>query len=181
MPVRRPLLTVLLFFAVPASSAVAGEPETLRVGEPAPSFVLKTMNPERSKTARFVLRDFVGSETKTPKKVVLSFAASYCEPCKRELAEFATMKKAIDEAGAVLAVVVIDTEPEGIAQMKKLTVDELALPFPVLSDRFGVLARRYHATQLPMTVIIAPSGDVQWLSSGFAKGAMAKFRTALGI
>lgn len=182
--VIRMLLTSALAAALfgIASTARAGEDgEKLKVGEPAPPFTLKTMNPELSKVKRFALRDFVGDDTKTKKKVVLSFAASYCGPCKKELIELAKLKDALDKAGVELAVVVIDTDAEGIETMKKLTVDELALKFPVLSDRFGVLARRYHANELPMTVLISPDGQVQWLSSGFAEGAIDRFKKAVGI
>ncbi len=181
--VQRFILTSALAVALTAvaPSADAADNEKLKVGEVAPSFTLKTMNPELSKVQRFSLRDFVGEDTKTKKKVVLSFAASYCGPCKKELAELSKLKGALDAANIELAVVVIDTDPEGIEAMKKLTVDELALQFPVLSDRFGVLARRYHANELPMTVLITPDGQVKWLSSGFAEGAIDRFKKAVGI
>ncbi|MEQ8274228.1 MAG: TlpA disulfide reductase family protein [Deltaproteobacteria bacterium] len=181
---KRTILTLALVGLVlaGAESGDAAENEKLKVGETAPSFTLKTMNPELSKKKRFALRDYVGNDTKTKKRaVVLSFAASYCVPCKKELAELKKLKGSLDGANVELAVVVIDTDPEGIAAMKKLTVDQLALEYPVLSDRFGVLARRYHANELPMTVIISPDGQVRWLSSGFAEGAIDKFKKAVGI
>jgi peroxiredoxin len=179
----RPMRIAALTFAILAPSlALAADAESLKVGEPAPPFVLKTMNPKQSGVPQYALRDRIGPEAKAGKKaVVLSFAASYCEPCKRELAELKGMKAELEAAYAELAIVVIDTEPEGIAAMQKLTVDELSLPYPILSDRFGVLARRYHATALPMTVVIGTDGNVRYLSSGFAEGALDKLRAELGI
>jgi len=157
----------------------AAEAEDLKVGQVAPNFTLRTLNPKLSGAKVFALRKLVGASAKTKSTVVLSFAASYCEPCKKELAELKPMAGDFKAHGVQLAAVVIDTEPEGIAAMKALTIDKLALPFPVLSDRFGVLARRYHADQLPKTVIISPEGKVQWISTGFKKGALQALRAQL--
>ncbi len=165
-----------------ASAAHAKVPvETLKVGQIAPVFSMKTINPELSKTRVFSLRKLVGLSAETNRTVVLSFAASYCEPCKKELAEFKLLAAAFDKAGVTLAVVVVDTEPKGIAAMKALTVTQLALPFPVLSDRFGVLGRRYHADQLPKTVVIKPDGTVKWMSTGFKEGALKALKAQLGM
>lgn len=182
-PMRLSALVLLAYFGNGTSApARAAEAEVLKVGEAAPPFVLKTMNAKLVGQNQFVLKEHVGPEAKAVKKaVVLSFAASYCEPCRRELKELKAMKAELTQAGAELAVVVIDTEAEGIAAMEKLTVEELALPFPVLADRFGVLARRYHANALPMTVVIGSDGNVRYVASGFAEGALDKLRAELGI
>ena len=79
------------------------------------------------------------------------------------------------------AVVIIDTEPDAIAEMKKLTVDELNLAYPVLSDRFGVLARRYQAEQLQKTVVVGPDGLVKYVATGFKKDALQKLRAQVGL
>jgi alkyl hydroperoxide reductase subunit AhpC len=170
--------SILLF----ASAAQAAAPvETLKVGQNAPVFSMKTLNPKLSKTRVFSLRKVVGPTAKSKQTVVLSFAASYCEPCKKELAELKPLAADFKKAGVILAVVVVDTEPEGIAAMKDLTVTQLELPFPVLSDRFGVLARRYHADQLPKTVVIQPDGTVKWMSTGFKKGALKALKAQVGM
>ena len=66
--------------------------------------------------------------------------------------------------------------------MKTFCVDDLDLPFFVVSDRFGILARRYHATQLPLTVVIdPPTGRVRWLSVGFRKDAVRRLERAVGM
>jgi peroxiredoxin len=177
---RVPALAACLLLCAPA---LAAEPaaDALAVGQVAPAFTLKTMNPERAKARLFALRQLVGEDAAARKTVVLSFAASYCEPCKRELAELVPLAPAFEKANVVLAVVVIDTEPDGIEEMKKLTVDTLALPYPVLSDRFGVLARRYQADQLPKTVVVAPDGKVTYIATGFKKDALQKLKTHLGV
>lgn len=176
----------LAFFILTISRAqpifAAPEAELLKTGDVAPHFAMKTIDVERAKQRIFTLARYVGQDAEEPKAaLVLSFAASYCEPCKKELAELKNLEPRLTKAGILLAVVVIDTEPEGIDAMRKLTVDELQLPFPILSDRFGVLARRYHANALPYVVVIDKSAKVSWIHSGFAEGALAELTAKLGI
>ena len=152
--------------------------DRLKVGSEAPRFTLKVINPELSGERIFALRKHVGGATRA---VVLSFAASYCEPCKKELPELKRLAPALDEARIELVVVVTDQQPEGQAAMKALTVDRLALPFMVVSDRFGIVSRRYQAENLPKTVIIRRDGTVQWMSEGFDKKSIAKLRAQLGL
>jgi peroxiredoxin len=175
-----------VFAAVVFCLAVAGAPPgqepPLKVGDAAPTFALKTINPDLSKLKLFTLGKYVGeSPAESKAAVVLSFGASYCEPCKKELAELRALEAKLAKAGVLLAVVVIDTEPEGIEAMRKLTVDELKLPYPVLSDRFGVLTKRYRAYSLPYTVIVDKAGNITWVNSGFAEGTIAKLTSKLGI
>lgn len=158
------------------------EPEPLVVGEPAPAFSMRVTNPALAGLQQFALQRYVGPSPAEPKKaVVLSFAASYCEPCKRELAELGALKPRLEQAGVLLVVVVIDTEAEGIEQMRRLTVDELKLPYAVLQDRFGVVAKRYRALSLPFTVVVGPSGNVSWLHSGFQAGSIEALAKQLGV
>lgn len=162
--------------------AAPGEEPPLKIGESAPHFALKTINPDASKMKVFTLGHHVGEAPESAKKaVVLTFGASYCEPCKKELAELKALQPKLEKAGVLLAVVVIDTEPDGIEAMRKLTVDQLKLGYPVLSDRFGVLSKRYRAYTLPFTVIIDPAGKISWLNEGFAEGSIAKLTGKLGI
>jgi alkyl hydroperoxide reductase subunit AhpC len=164
----------------PKAKGAAADP--LKVGDDAPTFAMKTANPELSKLKMFSVARFVGVNPEEPKSaLVLSFAASYCEPCKKELAQLRNLQERFTKAGVLLAVVVIDTEPEGIEAMRKLTVDELKLGYPVLSDRFGVVARRYRANPLPYTVIIDKKGTVQWVHSGFAEGSLEELAAKAGI
>lgn len=181
LPSRAALALTLLLCSSLALAEDAKKKDELVVGQVAPSFTLKTMNPERAGTRLFPLRNYVGDSAKTKRTVVLSFAASYCEPCKKELAELKPLADKLAKGGVQLAVVVIDTEPEGIADMKKLTVDELDLPYPVLSDRFGVLARRYDASALPKTVVVKPDGRIQWINTGFKDGAIEALLKQLGV
>lgn len=172
----------LLAALLTAGAALAEEADKLVVGAPAPLFTMRNVNAERSGVKMFAAARYVGEAPEEPKKaVVLSFAASYCEPCKKELAELGALKPKLDAAGVLLAVVVVDTDPKGAEAMQKLTVETLKLPYPVLIDKVGIVARRYRATALPYTVIIGKDGAVAWVHSGFQEGALAELGKQLGL
>lgn len=146
----------------------------LPVGAEAPPFSLKVMNAARAGRPVLALGDHVGRGAAQPKKgVLLSFAASYCAPCKKELADLARAEPAWRRAGLLTAVVVIDTDAAGIEAMRAFLLDELALDFPVLSDRFGILARRYRAEALPYVVLIDARGVVRWSHAGYDPTGLA--------
>lgn len=177
-------LVLALPLALGASRAHAKPEEVapLQVGDEAPAFSIRTLNPDRSAMKVFSTGRFAGPSADEPKRaVVLSFAASYCEPCKRELAELGTLEARLAKANVVLAVVIIDTEQKGIDEMQKLTVDTLKLPYPIVLDRFGVVARRYRATSLPFTVVIGKNGLVEWAHAGYQDGALDALAKQLGI
>lgn len=151
------------------------------VGKEAPRFILRTLNPSVA-GARYLLRDHVGPDARTPKtKVLLDFAASWCVPCKAELTALLAHAPALEKLGVGVAVVVIDDEKEGIETMRKLVIDELALPFPVASDRFQVLARRYRVGTLPLAVVLDGDGIVQHVQEGFTSSDFARLEEVLGV
>ena len=49
----------------------------------------------------------------------------------------------------------------------KGALDELKLPFPVLADRFAILARRYRADALPYVVLVDAAGKIRWSHAGY--------------
>ena len=165
------ILLAALFAAAGPGALAADEP--LAVGKQAPPFSMRTMNPDKAQTRVVALKNHVGQGAEDPKKaVLLSFAASYCEPCKKELAELSLLEPALRKRGVLTAVVVIDKDEEGIAKMKKLLLEELDVPMPVLSDRFSILARRYGAEKLPYVVLIGSDGAVRWIHAGYDKKAL---------
>jgi alkyl hydroperoxide reductase subunit AhpC len=142
---------------------------------------MKTVNPKQSGQSILALRRFVGEGAEEPKKaVILSFSASYCEPCKKEMAELKKLEPRFKKAQVVLAIVIIDSDQEGIDKMTKYAVDELALPYPVLADRYNILARRYHADTLPHVVLIDPAGKVGWVHSGYDEGGIQELLKRTG-
>ena len=162
-----------------ASSAAPAGPE---IGDAAPAFRMKTINPALSGRKILSVRRHVGAKPEEPMRaLVLTFSASYCEPCKKELAALAPLAARFAKARVLVAAVIVDREAEGIAAMRKLTVDDLKLGFPVVSDRFGIVSRRYRADTLPKVVIIGADGRVTWVKAGYADGSVQALLDQLGL
>lgn len=111
---------------------------------------------------------------------MLTFSASYCAPCKDELKRLAELNDQIAKANLVVAPVIIDTDDEGRGAMLEL-VKRLGVKFPVLVDRYGILARRYRADSLPYTVVVGASGKIEKVHTGFDRGALDALLSELGV
>ncbi len=157
-------------------------------GLPAPSFSLRTLNPEVSGTSWVALDKFVGEEPEDPasKAVLLSFFASWCEPCKREMPFLVQLDRMYRDQGLRVIGVCIDKEEQGIETAKRL-VENAKVAYPVLSDRFNFLARRYLGEQapLPSVFIVRRDGTVAKIERGYAKDAsnflLGDVQDALGL
>ena len=169
---RKPLVAaVALLAALPAFAE-----EEVGVGLPAPSFSLRTMNPEAAGTPWISLDRYVGDEAEDPgsKAVLVTFFASWCEPCKREMPFLVQLDRMYRDQGLRVIGVCIDKEEPGIEAAKKL-VAERKVAYPVLSDRFNFLARRYlgEKAPLPSIFIIKRDGTIARIERGYAKDASA--------
>jgi len=174
-----PLLLSLVAATAWTTGPTSGEPRPLKRGDYAPTFLLKTMNPQASGMKVFSTKRFVGTGAAEPKKaLLLNFAASYCAPCSKELPELKKVAETYADRGVMMAVVVIDREPEGRKAMRKL-VEGLGLTSPVLADKWAIVGRRYQARTLPLSVVIGPDGRITWLRSGYRKDTVPAIRTAL--
>ncbi len=177
------LAAVALLAALPASAE-----EEVGEGLPAPTFSLRTMNPEASGTGWVALDKFVGDEPEDPaaKAVLMTFFASWCEPCKREMPFLIQLDKMYRDQGLRVIGVGIDKEEPGIEAAKKL-VTEKKVTYPVLSDRFNFLARRYlgEKAPLPSVFIIRRDGTIARIERGYAKDAsaflLAEVQAVLGV
>jgi alkyl hydroperoxide reductase subunit AhpC len=181
--VRR-LATALLTLsatAAPFNAFAAAPASEVLLGEDAPSFSLKTLNPAESGQSTLSLHRYVGEGAEQPRKaLVLSFSASYCEPCKKEMAELKKLETRLQKAGVLLAFVVIDTDQSAIEKMRKFAVEELGLSYPILSDRFNIVAKRYRAESLPHLVLIDKGGKVQWVHTGYDPGSIQEILKRTG-
>jgi thiol-disulfide isomerase/thioredoxin len=169
---RFPLLAaVVLLAALPASAE-----EEVGEGLPAPTFSLRTMNPDSAGTAWVALDKYVGDEPEDAgaKAVLMTFFASWCEPCKREMPFLVQLDRMYRDQGLRVIGVCIDKEEPGIEAAKKL-VAERKVAYPVLSDRFNFLARRYlgEKAPLPSIFIIKRDGTIARIERGYAKDASA--------
>jgi thiol-disulfide isomerase/thioredoxin len=177
---------VVLVLAVAAQRA--GADDEVGLGLPAPSFTLRALNPDVAGSPSVSLDHFVGPEAEDPgaRLVLLSFFASWCEPCQKEMPFLVQLDRMYREQGLRVLSVTIDKEEQAIAKAKKQT-SAAGVTYPVLSDRFNFLARRYlgEKAPLPSVFLIARNGNVVRIERGYAKDAatflLAEVQTGLGL
>jgi len=176
-----------LLVGVALSNQAVAQEEAV-VGAAAPGFSLKVLNPEASGLKWLSLQSLVGEEPDdaSSKVVLLSFFASWCAPCKKELPLLIDLDTRYRSLGLRVIGVSIDKEEPGITAAKRLVNDHRAA-YPVLSDRFNFLARRYLGEQapLPSVFLIRRDGTIISVERGYTKDASAFLRArveeALGV
>ncbi len=138
--------TVTLPAALLASGATVGPAR----GNLAPDFVLETLG-----GGELRLSDFRG------RPVLINFWASWCTACRQETPEI--IKAFEEHRGTGLVVVGINLQ-EGDALARDF-VDEFGVPFPVVMDRRGEVARTWRiggpSQGLPASYFIDSKGVVQ--------------------
>ncbi len=177
----------LCLLALPAPALAAAD-EEIAVGLPAPTFTLRTMNPEASGLGVVSLERYVGPEAEDAQArvVLLSFFASWCEPCKKEMPYLQQLHEMYRDQGLRVLSVSIDREEPGLSQARQVAA-RAKVTFPVLSDRFNFLARRYLGEQspLPSVFLVGRDGNILRIERGYGKDAstflLAEVQKALGI
>lgn len=163
-----------------ADEAKAAEKPLLSAGDVAPRFgPMKLHNAELADMRSFTLSKFVGAQPETPAKAVLvSFFATWCAPCKKELPFLAKLDRTYRDQGLQVVTISIDKEKEALEEVSAL-VKKHDIRFPVLSDRFNFLARRYLGakTALPSLFLLRADGTIELVKQGYDGDASA-FLTA---
>ena len=139
------------------------------VGQELPSFTLKALNPDVAGSAYVKTAHFVGNQG-SKKAVLISFFATYCEPCKKEMPFLKALQDSYGDAGLQVVLVSIDTDAAEIEVAKGLAAKN-GLTFPVLSDRFNIVAKRYQVAELPCVFTASEDGVVQTIHTGYGEGA----------
>jgi alkyl hydroperoxide reductase subunit AhpC len=136
-------------------------------GEEVPAFTLKVVNAEESGESYVSLDKYFGAESKTPKKAILvSFFATYCEPCKREIPYLAALYDTYKDKGLQVLLITIDKDAPKIDVAKELA-QKASVKFPLLSDRFNIVARRYFIEKLPCVYVLNAQGKVSLVNVGY--------------
>jgi thiol-disulfide isomerase/thioredoxin len=177
----------LLVGAALSTQALAQAEEAV-VGAAAPGFSGKVLNPEAAGVSWLSLQALAGTEPEDAgsKVVLVSFFASWCAPCKKELPLLVDLDKRYRSIGLRVVGVTIDKEEAGIAAAKRMVLDHRAA-YPVISDRFNFLARRYLGDQapLPSVFLIRRDGTIISVERGYTKDASGFLRAhveeALGL
>jgi thiol-disulfide isomerase/thioredoxin len=170
------------------AAPVAAEPGEAVVGAQAPGFSLKVLNPETAGVSWLSLQSLAGEEREDDEArvVLVSFFASWCGPCRKELPLLVDLDTRYRSMGLRVVGISIDREEDGIAAARKLVADHRAA-YPVLSDRFNLLARRYLGDQapLPSVFLIGRDGTILSIERGYSRDAggflRSRVEAALGI
>ncbi len=121
------------------------------VGEPAPPMVLPDLAGRQVSLAS--LRG---------KAVALNFWATWCPPCKEELPAFAEAWRASrGRCVEIVGVTEESTRDDALAEVTRMDV-----PFPIVLDPEGTVARAYAVTGYPRTYVIDADGRVRKIFTG---------------
>lgn len=144
----------------------------LAVGELIPTWRQPVVNAARWGSPSVELRAFYERGARATERVVVTFGASWCAPCKAELAALSAARDTLAALDARVVVVVVDREAEGRDAMVRWLTKELDVPFGVVVDELGILARRYRAEALPASFVADANGVLAWSKSGYDAGTV---------
>jgi thiol-disulfide isomerase/thioredoxin len=172
------LAAALVVVPLGAARADAPPKTVLHLGEDAPGFFLPVVDAKAAGLNRVVLSNWF--EPGQSKAVVISFFATWCHPCKKELPLLQKLYEKYKAQGLKVVVVSIDRDPKAVASLPEF-LSQRGLTFPVVSDRFNLLARRYLGTSsaLPSLFIADGSGKLVLIRQGYSQGAEAFLEAAL--
>jgi thiol-disulfide isomerase/thioredoxin len=171
----KPFFLIASLVLLAAGPALADD-ELAAQGKQAPMFRLPVYNSKAVGVPNLGLEKYLGADAsdKNAKVVMLSFMASFCAPCKKEMPYLQSLHEKYGPQGLRVMMVSIDTEPAG-----QKIIDELIaannVTFPVLKDRFNLVARRWLGTTspLPSLFMIKPDGVVLSVHRGYNDEASA--------
>jgi len=181
-------LSLIAAGAVYAGEAPAGG-DGLAPGTPAPQFQLPVVNdfappkapsgPLAPKALKWGPARWTGDKPdETKKLVVMSFFATYCEPCKKEMPELARLYDMYKDQGLGVLSVSIDKGDEQKDEIVALAKAS-GVHFPVVHDRFQVVARRYSAERLPYMLFLDSAGTVKTVHVGYTEELKANLESEL--
>ena len=109
----------------------------------------------------------LSGQLETGPVVLIFYRGDWCPYCNGQLASYAREYEEFEERGAQIAGISVDPPPNNASMVGKLL-----LPFPLLSDPEGELARLYglwnaqESVAVPSTIVVDQSGEVRYLYSG---------------
>ena len=146
---RNARLALLLLAAVATSGCLSGG---ALVGKPVPSFAIVASD-----------GTFVNETTYLGRFVILDLMATWCGPCKLEVAH---LREAQARHGADVVILSIGVDPgETIADLERFG-EEYGATWPYAIDRDGKLKQAMGMRIIPKLVIIDPEGNVAFEREG---------------
>lgn len=170
---------------VTAPSAYAADKEKYEVGEEVENFTLRPLNAEAAGLKVVSLENYVGPEkTEKKKAVIISFFATYCEPCKRELPFLQALHTEYKDKDLLVLSISIDKDEAEVKKVQDL-IAQHQLTYPVLHDRYNIVAKRYYVQKLPNLYILDENQKVTKVALGYDDNAsaeiLAEVRKTLGL
>ena len=160
---RKLILFFIFSFSIGLVSLTHSQTKNLKIGEPAPIFVLKSLD------GNYVyLRDFCG-ELRPPVKlkkqhvVVISFFATWCKPCMKEIPELARVEARFKNRDLKIFMIDLKEERQIVSKFARTR----QLPGVILLDKYGMTAKKYGVESLPRLFLIDREGKLIWKNSGY--------------
>jgi len=97
------------------------------------------------------------------KVVYLDFWASWCAPCKLSFPYMERMTAAYPRAAFVVIAVNVDHS----RQRADAFLSQVGASVPVVYDPKGVIATKYHVSEMPTSILIGRDGRVRYTHLGF--------------
>ena len=141
-----------------------------QMGEAAPALKLRAYNEDVGlklvKSADIAIHDFVGiAPENAHKAVVLHFFSVDSERGVADLAVLQKLNKKYAEDGLMVIGVSVDRDqPERVYS----AMEEARVGYPILKDRFCVVARRYGLRNLPSVYVVNAEGTVVSVREGYS-------------
>jgi peroxiredoxin len=132
----------------PAAAPVAGAPApaAARVSAPAPAFELPALDGR-----------VVSSDDLAGRIVVLNFWATWCPPCRAEMAALDQAQAALLDRGVIVLGV---NQQESQATVSRFAAEQ-GVSFTLLLDASGEVNQRYRVAALPTTYFIDRGGVIR--------------------
>ena len=159
---RKLLLCVLLLVATPALAQTSSKPEPREAASGG------------KRLANFELNDSTGRSYNVGKHIgkdvlVIAFWATWCKPCKIELAAVNKLYLKYKDQGMVFLAVSIDG-PDSIAEVTNYK-RKYGYTFPVLLDSETAILERYNPSgNVPFSMVIDRTGAIVEIHQGYNPG-----------
>ncbi len=97
------------------------------------------------------------------KVVLVDFWASWCGPCEKSFPWLATMHERYGAAGLEIVAISLDKDHAAAETF----LERHPAPFTVAFDPSAGVAKAFHVSGLPSTVLIGPKGEILYSHVGF--------------
>ncbi len=179
--VRLRIVWILILLAFGAFSSQAVAAPKVRVKDSYEAFGLKRLFSADGKEGYVFTQDILEKRDGNSKPfLLLSFNASWCQPCRKETDALIAWDEKYGRKGLSIVLVNIDKETKGIEKAKAIFTAKRP-KFPVLSDRFNLVSKRYFEGEanLPASFLIDPEGSVVQVFSGADEQSLCRMENGI--